>query len=157
MLREKDDALKPEFEFFYPLDVRSSAKDLVPNHPTFALHNHAAIFPQEMFLLSMCTIGHLMFNGKKMSKSTANSLTWKEAIEKFGADAARLLLVDAGDGLEDANFGAKPANANGLRINISLGWCEVGAGECIGRLKLKAVIGYGQRPSQSQPRTLYLP
>ena len=117
MLREKDDALKPEFEFFYPLDVRSSAKDLVPNHPTFALHNHAAIFPQEMFLLSMCTIGHLMFNGKKMSKSTANSLTWKEAIEKFGADAARLLLVDAGDGLEDANFEEKPANANVLRIN----------------------------------------
>ncbi len=133
MTREKADALKHEFEYFYPLDVRSSAKDLVPNHLTFALYNHAAIFPEEMFPLSMRTNGHLMLNGKKMSKSTGNSLTLKEAIEKFGADATRLSLADAGDGLEDANFEEKAANANILRIHTLLGWCEVSARECIGR------------------------
>ena len=124
MPREKADALKHEFEYFYPLDVRSSAKDLVPNHLTFALYNHAAIFPEEMFPLSMRTNGHLMLNGKKMSKSTGNSLTLKEAIEKFGADATRLSLADAGDGLEDANFEEKTANANILRVHTLLGWCE---------------------------------
>ena len=66
-----------------------------------------------------------MLNGKKMSKSTGNSLTLREAIEKFGADATRLSLADAGDGLEDANFEEKTANANILRVHTLLGWCEV--------------------------------
>jgi len=66
-----------------------------------------------------------MLNGKKMSKSTGNSLTLREAIEKFGADATRLSLADAGDGLEDANFEEKSANANILRVHTLLGWCEV--------------------------------
>ena len=122
--REKVDALKHEYEYFYPFDIRSSAKDLVPNHLTFALYNHAAIFPEDKMPLSMRTNGHLMLNGKKMSKSTGNSLTLREAIEKFGADATRLSLADAGDGLEDANFEEKTANANILRIHTLLGWCE---------------------------------
>jgi len=72
----------------------------------------------------MRTNGHLMLNGKKMSKSTGNSLTLREAIEKFGADATRLSLADAGDGMEDANFEEKTANANILRIHTLLAWCE---------------------------------
>lgn len=72
----------------------------------------------------MRTNGHLMLNGKKMSKSTGNSLTLREAIEKFGADATRLSLADAGDGLEDANFEEKTANANILRVfGVVRGWC----------------------------------
>jgi leucyl-tRNA synthetase len=124
--REKAEALKHEYEYFYPFDIRSSAKDLVPNHLTFALYNHAAIFPKDKWPLSMRTNGHLMLNGKKMSKSTGNSLTLREAIEKFGADATRLSLADAGDGLEDANFEEKTANANILRVHTLLGWCDVG-------------------------------
>ncbi|EAU87569.1 leucine-tRNA ligase [Coprinopsis cinerea okayama7 len=122
--KEKVDALKHEYEYFYPFDIRSSAKDLVPNHLTFALYNHAALFPEDKWPLSMRTNGHLMLNGKKMSKSTGNSLTLREAIEKFGADATRLSLADAGDGLEDANFEEKTANANILRVHTLLGWCE---------------------------------
>ncbi|RDB19653.1 putative leucine--tRNA ligase, cytoplasmic [Hypsizygus marmoreus] len=121
---EKANALKAEYEYFYPFDIRSSAKDLVGNHLTFALYNHAAIFPEDKFPLSMRLNGHLMLNGKKMSKSTGNSLTLREALEKFGADATRLSLADAGDGLEDANFEEKTANANILRIHTLLGWCE---------------------------------
>ena len=123
--REKVDALKYEYEYFYPFDIRSSAKDLVPNHLTFALYNHVALFPEDKWPLSMRTNGHLMLNGKKMSKSTGNSLTLREAIEKFGADATRLSLADAGDGLEDANFEEKAANANILRVHTLLEWCKV--------------------------------
>ncbi|KAF8153999.1 hypothetical protein B0H34DRAFT_662062 [Crassisporium funariophilum] len=122
--REKVDALKHEYEYFYPFDIRSSAKDLVPNHLTFALYNHAALFPEDKWPLSMRTNGHLMLNGKKMSKGTGNSLTLRESLEKFGADATRLSLADAGDGLEDANFEEKAANANILRIHTLLAWCE---------------------------------
>lgn len=60
-----------------------------------------------------------------MSKSTGNFLTLRDAIEKFGADATRLSLADGGDGVEDANFEEKTANANILRIHTLLSWCEV--------------------------------
>ncbi|EGN94714.1 hypothetical protein SERLA73DRAFT_96086 [Serpula lacrymans var. lacrymans S7.3] len=122
--REKADKLRHEFNYFYPLDIRSSGKDLVPNHLTFAVYNHAAIFSEDKWPLSMRTNGHLMLNGKKMSKSTGNSLTLRESIEKFGADATRLSLADAGDGVEDANFDEKTANANILRVHTLLSWCE---------------------------------
>ena len=60
-----------------------------------------------------------------MSKSTGNSLTMRDAVDKFGADATRLSLADAGDGVEDANFEEKAANANILRVHTLLTWCEV--------------------------------
>ncbi|KAJ7670528.1 leucine-tRNA ligase [Mycena rosella] len=110
--QEKADVLKHEFNYFYPVDLRSSAKDLVPNHLTFCLYNHHA------------HNGHLLLNGKKMSKSTGNSLSLREAISKFGADSTRLTLADAGDGVEDANFDEKSANANILRVHTLVLWCE---------------------------------
>ncbi|KAF7320806.1 hypothetical protein HMN09_00167000 [Mycena chlorophos] len=122
--KDKADALKHEFEYFYPLDIRSSAKDLVPNHLTFCLYNHVALFPEDKWPRSMRTNGHLLLNGQKMSKSKGNSLTMRDAIRKFGADATRLSLADAGDGVEDANFDEKSANANILRVHTLIMWCE---------------------------------
>lgn len=123
--QEKADALKHEFNYFYPFDIRSSGKDLINNHLSFALYNHVAIFPQDKWPLSIRTNGHLMLNGLKMSKSTGNFLTLRDAVNKFGADACRLALADAGDGIEDANFDEKNGNANILRVHTLLGWCEV--------------------------------
>jgi len=123
---EKLQTLKREFLYFYPLDIRSSGKDLIPNHLTFAIYNHSALFPEELWPRSMRANGHLMLNGKKMSKSTGNSLTLRQSIDKFGADASRLTLADAGDGIEDANFEEKTANAAILRLHTLIEWCEVG-------------------------------
>jgi leucyl-tRNA synthetase len=123
--KDKVDSLKYEYNYFYPFDIRSSAKDLIPNHLTMALYNHVAVLPEDKWPLSMRTNGHLMLNGEKMSKSKGNFLTLRQAVDKFGADATRLSLADAGDGLEDANFDEKTANANILRVHTLLGWCEV--------------------------------
>jgi leucyl-tRNA synthetase len=60
-----------------------------------------------------------------MSKSKGNHLTLRQAVEKFGADATRLALADSGDGMEDANFDEKSANANVLRVHTLLNWCDV--------------------------------
>ncbi|CAD6961809.1 unnamed protein product, partial [Tilletia laevis] len=122
--KEKADIMQREFEYFYPIDVRSSGKDLIPNHLTFCIYNHAAIFPEKHWPVSMRINGHLMLNGKKMSKSTGNSLSMQESIEKFGADATRISLADAGDGIEDANFEEKTANANILRLHTLIDWSE---------------------------------
>lgn len=98
--QDKFDELKREFQYFYPMDVRSSGKDLIPNHLTFCIYIHAALFPEHHWPKAMRANGHLMLNGKKMAKSTGNSLTLEDSVKKFGADATRLTLADAGDGIE---------------------------------------------------------
>ncbi|KAH8834105.1 hypothetical protein DL96DRAFT_1666957 [Flagelloscypha sp. PMI_526] len=123
--KEKADALKHEFEYFYPFDIRSSGKDLIPNHLTFCLYNHVAIFDEDKWPRSMRTNGHLLLNGEKMSKSKGNSLTLKESVEKFGADATRLSLADAGDGVDDANFDELATSAIIRRVFTLLEWCEI--------------------------------
>lgn len=101
---EKAAQMKYHFQYFYPLDVRSSGKDLVNNHLTFCIYNHAALFPPKHWPRAMRMNGHLMLNGKKMSKSTGNFLTIRDAETKYGADAVRLTLADAGDEFTDAKY-----------------------------------------------------
>lgn len=121
--KAKADQLQREFRYFYPMDLRSSGKDLINNHLTFCIYNHAALFPEEQWPKAMRANGHLMLNGAKMSKSTGNSLSLRQSVEKFGADASRVSLADAGDGIEDANFEEKTANANILRFHTLIDWC----------------------------------
>ncbi|KDE08386.1 leucyl-tRNA synthetase, cytoplasmic [Microbotryum lychnidis-dioicae p1A1 Lamole] len=116
--------LKAEFSYFYPMDIRSSGKDLIPNHLSFCIYVHSALFAEENWPLSMRANGHLMLNGEKMSKSTGNSLTLRDALLKFGADATRLTLADAGDSIEDANFEEATANAAILRLKTLTDWSE---------------------------------
>lgn len=108
--------MRREFEYFYPLDVRISGKDLVQNHLTFFLYIHIALFPPQYWPKGVRANGHLMLNGEKMSKHTGNFLTLEETVKKFGADAARIALSDAGDGVEDANFEEKVASTSVLRL-----------------------------------------
>lgn len=116
--------LKYSFNYFYPLDIRSSGKDLIPNHLTFWIYIHAAIFPEKHWPRSVRANGHLQINGKKMAKSTGNFLTMREATQKFGADAVRLTLADAGDEITDANFEEPVANAAILRLHTACTWAE---------------------------------
>jgi len=116
--------LRKSFEYWYPLDLRSSGKDLIPNHLTFFLYIHTALFPREYWPKSVRSNGHLLLNGDKMSKSTGNFLTITQAVAKFGADATRIALADAGDGMEDANFEEKGANAAIMRMYILKEWIE---------------------------------
>jgi leucyl-tRNA synthetase len=41
------DKLKQEFEYWYPVDLRVSGKDMVPNHLTYYIYNHCAIWPND--------------------------------------------------------------------------------------------------------------
>ncbi|EMR09841.1 leucine-tRNA ligase [Pneumocystis murina B123] len=118
------DKLRREFEYFYPLDLRVSGKDLIPNHLTFWIYIHTAIFREDIWPKSVRGNGHLLLNGEKMSKSTGNFLTLKEAVEKFGADATRLAMADAGDSLSDANFEETTANSAILRLYTLGLWCK---------------------------------
>jgi leucyl-tRNA synthetase len=63
--------MREEFLYWYPLDLRVSAKDLVRNHLTMALYNHAAIWEKEpnLWPRSYYTNGYVNINGMPMSKS----------------------------------------------------------------------------------------
>ena len=115
--KDKLDRLKREFEHWYPCDVRVSGKDLVPNHLTYYLYNHTAIWPDQpdKWPKGVRANGHLLLNSEKMSKSTGNFLTLREAIDRYSADGMRLALADAGDSVEDANFDSANAEAGILR------------------------------------------
>lgn len=122
--KETLQSMRREFEYWYPLDLRVSGKDLIRNHLTFFLYIHVALFPKEFWPRGVRVNGHLLLNGEKMSKSTGNFLTLSEAVEKFGADATRVAIADAGDGLDDANFEESVANSSILKLFELNKWCE---------------------------------
>lgn len=122
--RETLDSMRREFEYFYPLDLRVSGKDLIPNHLTFFLYIHIAMFPPEYWPRGVRANGHLTLNGEKMSKSTGNFMTLHDLIKKYGADATRIALADAGDGVTDANFEEDVADNNIVRLFNLKEWCE---------------------------------
>ncbi|OIW27799.1 leucyl-tRNA synthetase [Coniochaeta ligniaria NRRL 30616] len=122
--KETLESMRRSFEYWYPLDLRVSGKDLIPNHLTFALYNHIALFPKEYWPQGFRANGHLMLNGEKMSKSTGNFMTLDDVTRKYSADAARIALADAGDGIQDANFEEDVADAAVLRLFNNKEWCE---------------------------------
>ena len=82
------EAMRREFQYWYPCDLRVSGKDLVPNHLTYYLYNHTAIWPTEPqnWPTGIRANGHLLLNGEKMAKSTGNFMTLTEAIDKFSGN-----------------------------------------------------------------------
>ncbi|KAK3990753.1 putative leucyl-tRNA synthetase, cytoplasmic [Cladorrhinum sp. PSN332] len=116
--------MRRDFEYFYPLDLRVSGKDLIPNHLTFCLYNHIALFSREYWPKSVRANGHLQLNGEKMSKSTGNFMTLDDVVNKYGADAARVALADAGDGISDSNFVEDVADNTILRFHTNKEWIE---------------------------------
>ena len=128
-----------EFNFFYPMDLRCSGKDLISNHLMFCLYNHTAIFPRDKWPRAMRANGHLLLNSEKMSKSTGNFMSLFESVSRYGADATRFALADAGDGLEDANFVAKTADDAVLKLFTEKELCEEMVGDAdAGRLRTGA-------------------
>eukprot|EP00178_Gracilaria_changii_P008767 TRINITY_DN2628_c0_g1_i1.p1 TRINITY_DN2628_c0_g1~~TRINITY_DN2628_c0_g1_i1.p1 ORF type:complete len:1091 (-),score=189.75 TRINITY_DN2628_c0_g1_i1:3691-6963(-) len=108
--------MKREFMYWYPVDLRVSGKDLVGNHLTFFLYNHVAIFPEEHWPQGVRVNGHALLNAEKMSKSTGNFLTLRDAIAQYTADGVRFALADASDTVEDANVAMKTADDTILKL-----------------------------------------
>jgi len=100
--------MRKEFEYWYGFDMRGSAKELIPNHLTFSIFHHTATWSDEKRWPKAFTInGMLNVEGEKMSKSKGNFIILNDAIEKYGADANRIALMDSAEGLNDANWSKK--------------------------------------------------
>jgi leucyl-tRNA synthetase len=96
--------MREEFEYFYPLDSRHSGRDLVPNHLTFFLFNHSAIFPEVNWPRQIVINGSVLMDGKKMSKSFGNIIPLREAVKTYGADPLRLAILATAELLQDADI-----------------------------------------------------
>jgi len=96
--------IKKEFEYFYPVDSRHSGRDLVPNHLTFFVLNHVAIFPESNWPREIVVNGSVLMNGSKMSKSMGNIIPLRKAISDYGADPIRLAIIISAELLQDADF-----------------------------------------------------
>ncbi|XP_011877441.1 PREDICTED: leucine--tRNA ligase, cytoplasmic isoform X2 [Vollenhovia emeryi] len=120
------DRMRHEFQYWYPVDLRASGKDLIQNHLTYFLYNHTAMWPNqpELWPQGIRANGHLLLNSAKMSKSEGNFLTLAEAVKKFSADGTRLCLADSGDSIEDANFLEGTADAGILRLYNFVEWVK---------------------------------
>ena len=101
------DAMRTEFLYWYPFDLRNSAKELVPNHLTFCIFHHAALFPPEHWPKAIGVNGMLMVEGQGMHKSKGNFITMKGAVEKYGADATRCALLLGAEGMDDPDWRAE--------------------------------------------------
>ena len=115
--------MRNEFEYWYPMDLRSSGKDLIPNHLTMCLYNHQAIWQDAAKLpRSFFCNGHIQVDGMKMSKNRGNFLTLKECLDRFGADATRFTCADSGDSLDDSNFETLTANSAIMKLFVLERW-----------------------------------
>ena len=96
--------MRNEFCYFYPLDSRHSGRDLVPNHLSFFIFNHVAIFERKYWPRQIVVNGSVLMEGKKMSKSLGNIIPLRDAIREYGADSIRLAMLSSAEILQDANF-----------------------------------------------------
>ncbi|HIP66835.1 MAG TPA: leucine--tRNA ligase, partial [Candidatus Nanopusillus sp.] len=96
--------MRREFLYWYPVDLRTSGKDLIQNHLTFYIFHHVAIFPKKLWPRAIAINGWVLRDGKKMSKSLGNIILMLD-VAKQSIDAIRFLLAYAGNsGLDDANI-----------------------------------------------------
>ena len=96
--------LRKEFIYFYPVDCRHSGRDLVPNHLSFFIFNHVAIFEKKYWPKQMVINGSVLMEGKKMSKSLGNIIAIRTVIQNYGADTIRLSILISAELLQDADF-----------------------------------------------------
>ncbi len=109
--------MKEEFEYWYPLDWRCSAKDLIPNHLTFFIFNHVAIFRREHWPRGGIAVnGFGTLEGTKMSKSKGNVLNFIDAIEENGADVVRLYIMGLAE--HDSDFDWRRKEVGKLRRQV---------------------------------------
>ncbi|RNF06928.1 leucine--tRNA ligase [Trypanosoma cruzi] len=123
--------MRREFTFWYPVDLRCSAKDLIQNHLTMFLYTHAAIWPDDTskWPRAIFANGHIQVDNEKMSKSKGNFMSLAETIDLYGSDATRLACADAGDSLDDANFVRETAAGFILKLTTAID----GAQELLGK------------------------
>ncbi|MFB6207911.1 MAG: leucine--tRNA ligase [Candidatus Nanohaloarchaea archaeon] len=89
------------FDYWYPLDWRTSAFDLIQNHLTFMVFHHTALFDEQKWPQGIATWGMGLLEGKKMSSSKGHVKLPDEAIQEYGADTTRFFIFASREPWQD--------------------------------------------------------
>jgi leucyl-tRNA synthetase len=89
--------MQSEFRYWYPNDQRHTNPAHIPNHLSFALFHHVAIFPEKYWIQKISISAYLTLEGKKISKSKGNVIPLVEIPEKYGADVFRTYLTSGAE------------------------------------------------------------
>jgi len=110
--------MREEFEYFYPVDIRCSGKDLVQNHLTFYLFHHVAIWNEKYWPRAIAVNGFVNVGGEKMSKSKGNVIPLSRLLDEIGSDLTRINIVSSAEGLSDADWRGENVKTFLERINF---------------------------------------
>lgn len=108
---DKLEEMRKQVEYWYPLDYRLSAHELISNHLTFHIFHHVALFPADKWPQGIVSLGMAHLEGSAMSSSKGNIIPINEATEKYGADAVRLYLTSGVEPWQDFDWQVEEAEA----------------------------------------------
>ena len=113
---EKVKEIQDEFNYWYPLDWRLSAKDLVGNHLSFLMFTHAAVYGEENWPKGTVVFGMGLLEGNKMSSSKGNVILLRDAIKEYTADVVRLFLMASAEPWQDFDWREKEVRGTQRRL-----------------------------------------
>jgi len=109
--QDKLERMKEQVEYWYPLDYRISANELISNHLTFHIFHHVALFNPDKWPQGIASFGMALLEGSKMSSSKGNIIPINEATQKYGADVVRLYLTSGVEPWQDFDWHVQEAEA----------------------------------------------
>ncbi|MFW9934378.1 MAG: leucine--tRNA ligase [Candidatus Thorarchaeota archaeon] len=89
--------MRQEVEYWYPNDQRHTAVAHIPNHLSFFIFHHAALFPEKYWPKAITLNEFVIREGEKMSKSKGNFIPLAAVPKRYGADLFRLYITQIGD------------------------------------------------------------
>ena len=128
--------IRSEFQYFYPVDMRHSARDLVSNHLSFYIFHHSSLFPEKQWPRGIVANGFVLMEGAKMSKSLENIIPLRQGIAKFGADPVRLGVMATAELGQDTDFSESLAVSIQERLASLIGQArKLGTKKTVGKSK----------------------
>ena len=95
--RARVEAMREEFEYWYPNELRHTAPAHISNHLTFFIMHHLMIFPEKDWPRGISLNEMLIREGVKMSKSKGNVIPLADVAGKYGSDLYRLYVASSAD------------------------------------------------------------
>jgi leucyl-tRNA synthetase len=102
--KEMLERMREEFAYWYPLAYNVSAIELIPNHMSFSIFQHTAIFPPDKRQQGTLNLGMLILEGQKMSSSKGNIVLINDMVDKLGADMVRFFLINSVEPWEEMDW-----------------------------------------------------
>jgi leucyl-tRNA synthetase len=128
--------IQSEFQYFYPVDMRHSARDLVSNHLSFYIFHHSSLFPEKQWPRGIVANGFVLMEGAKMSKSLENIIPLRQGIAKFGADPVRVGVMATAELGQDTDFSESLAVSIQERLATLIGQArKLGTKKKVGKSK----------------------